>query len=310
MLLIKSDRLLADYSMVETPIDDDAQMVSQAATARALGLGLVPSLRPRSTAENRVAIATLHALGGQPIVPWDVDVGHDERGLAKRFFGRPQDDADLDPFVRANRDLLDRMETAVQVGLVVPVDKGQRDRIKHLVRRLTDHGVSMAFVPVGGSREYLLRADPERLRHFSLLLLTNEEANYSPEVLRAITQSGVPHRQASDLLDQDIAKLRPFLVTPGSEGLRLIPRADPKDEQRLVVHIIDTRRGERNAESAHCARRLGIRREQFGPGSIASVRWATPFGRNRPQVSFKDNEMFFTLKGCPLWGVLALRMNR
>lgn len=155
---------LADYAMAETPIEDHAQRVSQAATARALGLGFVPSRRPRSTAENRVAIATLYALGGQPIGPWDVYVGHDARGLAKRFFGRPQDDADLDHFVRANGDLLDRRETAVQVGLVVPVDKGQRDRIKHLVRRLTDHGVNMAFVPVGGSRESFLRADPERLR--------------------------------------------------------------------------------------------------------------------------------------------------
>ena len=50
-----------DYAMAETPIDNTEALARRAATLRALGIGYVPSLKPRSTPENfRMSSGFLH----------------------------------------------------------------------------------------------------------------------------------------------------------------------------------------------------------------------------------------------------------
>jgi hypothetical protein len=216
---------LADYSMAETQIKDWPLQVMQAATARALGMGFVPSIKPLSLAENRTGIASLYALGGQVVVPWDVYDGNDAQGKGKRFFGAPDDYADLYAFVRAHPALFDNLESTPVVGVVVPVDKGQAGPLRNLAQRLVAQQVPFAFVPVGGDANY--RADPARLRHFALLVTTNADADYPPDALQALAASGVQRVSSAALTAEKIADLQPFQVAPGAENLRLLPRANP-----------------------------------------------------------------------------------
>jgi hypothetical protein len=294
----------ADFSMAETHINDWPQMVSQAATARALGLGFVPSIRPRSTAENRVAIAALYALGGQPIVPWDVYVGNDENGKAKRFFGAPEDYGDLYRFVRANAALFDGKELAAQVGVIVPVAKGRQDQVRTLVRHLVDNNIGFAFVPVGAN----LRVDVERLRKHALLVLTNPDADYPSDVLQALSRTDVRLVRAGEMSDTEWSGLRSVVAAPGAEHLRILMRADPADASRLLVHVIDEVRGEPGAADAACTRRLGIRRDRLGSRAIAAATWYSPQARKTVTPQSDAKNYFMTLHGCALWGVLELRL--
>jgi hypothetical protein len=299
----------ADYAMSETAIDDPALMVSQALTARALGLGFAPSIMPRDTAQNRVAIAFLYALGGQVVVPWDVYDGNDATGKARRFFGAPDDYADLYAFVRSNPGLFDGFEATPVVGVVVPVDKGRQDQVRALSRRLVAQQVPFAFVPVGGRDGY--RVAPARLRHLRLLITTNPEADYSGLDLKAMRDSGTLRVYSDALRDEHLVGLRPFQVAPGAERLRLVARANPDDPDRLVVHVVDASRGATASEDASCRRRLGIRRDMLGTGVVAAATWHSPSKRRDLTVDTSSaTHVYFGVTGCAGWSVLDLRMSR
>lgn len=293
----------ADYIMAETHIDDWPQMVSHAATARSLGLGYVPSIMPKGTPENRVAIASLYALGGQPIVPWDVYVGNDEAGQAKRFFGTAADLGDLYRFVRANATLFDSKELAPQVGIAVPVAKGQSDQIRTLVRQLVSQGITFAFVPAGDGYQ----PDPQRLRHHAMLVLTNPEADYPADALEAFSRAGVRRISAPEAARFDWSQQRAYVVAPGAQRLRVIPRANPAQAGRLVVHLIDEARGQPGPVDLACQRRFGIRKAFVGR-AVTGAAWHGPQGRVAVPVETGANEFLMTLPGCSLWGVLDLTL--
>ena len=298
---------LADYSMAETQIKDWPLQVMQAATARALGMGFVPSIKPLSLAENRTGIASLYALGGQVVVPWDVYDGNDAQGKGKRFFGAPDDYADLYAFVRAHPALFDNRESTPVVGVVVPVDKGQAGPLRNLAQRLVAQQVPFAFVPVGGDANY--RADPARLRHFALLVTTNPDADYPPDALQALAASGVQRVSSAALTAEKIADLQPFQVAPGAENLRLLPRANPGQRQHLVVHVVDAARGDKAAADPNCRRRIGLRRSMLD-GAVSSAQWVQPTGTVTvtPDTASRTH-VFFGLPGCALWGVLDIQLQ-
>jgi hypothetical protein len=300
---------VADYSIAETQIKDLTLQVMQANTARALGLGFVPSLQPLSLPENRSAIAFLYALGAQPLVPWDVYDGNDEKGKAKRFFGSPEDYADLYTFVRANPSVFDGLETTPVVGIAVPVDREVTDALRKLSQRFVAQQVPFAFVPVGGVAGY--RADPVRLKHLRLLVTLDSEAdNYRAADLRALDASGVPRVTHTALKNEQIASLRPFQFAPGAERLRVVPRADPANPNRLVIHLVDTARGEKASSDADCRRRVGVRSELLGDATVASAQWLQPSGRSSVSPESSGGFVYFGLRGCSLWGVLDVWLKR
>jgi hypothetical protein len=60
----------------------------------------------------RQTIAMAYACGGHCMVPWDVYMPHD----APRYFGKPEQYADLFGFIRANRRYFDKYEEAAAAG--------------------------------------------------------------------------------------------------------------------------------------------------------------------------------------------------
>jgi hypothetical protein len=297
----------ADYALAETRTDNWPRMVSQAATLRALGVGWAPSLMPRELADNRLAIASLYALGGTAVVPWDTYAGNDAKGLPKRYYGTPQEYGDLYRFVRSHAAQLDGFEPAAVVGIVVPVDRAEEKPLLALVRRLAGQSIPFVYVPVGGQARHV--ADPARLRHLKLLVSTHADADLPAGVVAALDQSGVPRRTAAALTGADLAPLRPFVLAPGAEALRLLPRADPARPGALMLHVVDTRRGAPGADDESCRTRLGIRKDALDAGGVASATWNRLGGTRPVQVDSNPSSahVFFTLEGCSLWGVLEVR---
>jgi hypothetical protein len=295
----------ADYSMPEVNITDYATVVSMGATARALRLGWAPSILPLSLSENRAAIANLYAMGGQPLVPWDVYNGNDDKGMPNRYFGKPQEYGDLYRFVRSNADLFNGKELAAEVGIVVPVNRFVADKTKALLHALIDRQIPFAFVPVGdSSRRYVV--EPERLRHYKVLLTVNPDSDFDTRDLKALADSRVERRSAAEANSALLDALRPFVVAPGGERVHLYPRAAPGDRSRLVVHVVDEARAAPAAPDAGCRRRIGIRAFAVDPKAVRSAHWVTGEARSAVTPEISQDGTYFTLPGCPLWGVLDL----
>jgi hypothetical protein len=88
-----------------------ATMVDQLRRARELGKAQVFTLVSEDVALTRKVIGTLYALGSHLIVPWDVYLRSTPEG-SDRFYGQPEDFADLFEFVRTNEAAFDDYEDA------------------------------------------------------------------------------------------------------------------------------------------------------------------------------------------------------
>ena len=73
---------------------------------------LVFQYRETSVEKNRRALATFYALGAWMLLPWDVYMPNH----APRYFGKPEDYADLSGFIRAAAPYLDGYEEAAAAG--------------------------------------------------------------------------------------------------------------------------------------------------------------------------------------------------
>jgi len=298
----------ADYSMPETNITDFVTVASMGATARALRLGWVPSILPLSVAENRAAIANLYAMGGQPVVPWDVYNGNDATGMPNRYYGKPQEYSDLYRFVRSHPELFNNLESTAVVGVVVSVNRYQPDKTKALLQLLVERQIPFAFVPLGGtSRRY--EAAPDQLQRYKLLVTVNPDSDFDARDLKALEDSRVERRGPGDLGGTALDAFRPFVVAPGSGRVRLYPRAVPGDSSRLVVHVVDEARALPIAADMGCSRRVGIRNFAIDPKRIKTAYWVTGESRASVEPDLSSAGTYFTLPGCSLWGALDLELK-
>ncbi len=299
----------ADYAISETLVKDYPTLLSQAATMRALGLGFAPSIQPLELADNRVVLATLYALGSPPVVPWDTYIGNDEAGKAKRYFGKPEELADVYRFARDQRELLDGHELDAVVAIVVPVDKYKSDVVKDLIGRLAARQVPFTFVATGGRDR---RQQPERnqFKQVKLLITTNPDADYDAAALEAMRASQTPHVPAGQIDGAALDKLQPFLIAPGAETVRLFPRSVPERPGHLSLHVIDTTRGGLPTGDTACKRRLGIRNDFLPGAKLASATWVTGATSRKLDIERAPQVSYVSIDDCPLWGILKLQLAR
>lgn len=301
----------ADYAISETPIDDLLEMQMRAATARALGMGFVPSIKtPDKPAANRFAIATFYALGANPLVPWDVYTGNNAAGEPMRYYGKPAEYGDLYGFVREHHALFDDLEQTAVVGIAVPVDHFAERPTMELVRKLNQRRIPFAFVPVGGKQRDL-PVDIKRIGHFKLLTTPNPQGDFTRDDWRALEDAKVAFKPASALRDAELENLTPFIVVGGAERLQLYPRAGTgKEANRLVVHFVDEARAASGKPDADCKRRVSMRLDLFRGLRVDRVGWHTP---NRDTLlTFSksgDDQILFTVPDCPLWGALRIDLT-
>lgn len=299
---------LADYAMAETPINKTSELQMRALTARALGIGFVPSLKPLSIARNRVAIATLYALGAVPIVPWDVYTGNDETGQPKRVFGTQEEYGDLYRFVRTNAELFDNLEQTAVIGIPVPVDNFDKVAVDAVADKLFQRRIPFAFILAGG-RERKFAIDAARATQPKLLLLVNSDADFNVANRRALHSLPVPPITADLLSNSMLQSLSPFIVAGNAVDLKLYPRARAIAEpNRLVVHVVDEARGEPGPVDPGCKHRIGIKKSFLGNRDLRSVTWNAGAESVLLDLSDSPTAIFFTVPHCGLWGVLTISL--
>jgi hypothetical protein len=299
----------ADYIIGETPITSLPDLVSRAATARALGLGYVPSLMPRTAAENRVAIATLYALGSLPLVPWDMYEGNDEKGQPKRFFGAPDDYGPLYGFVRAHPELFNGTETAAVVGIPIPVSRFRNEETTRTVRTLVEKQIPFAFLLVGGT-ERQFKLEIARARHVKMLITVNPEGDFHPDDLKVIRAIPIPQTESNRLTDDTLRNLAPLSVVGGLGAVKIYPRVAPSSRgHRLVVHVVDEARGHMPLGDRNCERRIAIKKSAISGQSIVRATWYG--GRVPKSVTFSasEREVSAFIGECEFWGILLVDLQ-
>lgn len=299
----------ADYALAETPIDNNDDMLVRAATLRALGIGYVPSIMPKSLTENRQAIATLYALGAQPLVPWDVFVNGEPGQQATRFFGLPEDYGDLYKFVRNNAESFDDYEYAAVVGIVIPLDKYSDSRTMQLVRRLSKNQVPFAFVLAGGSEESHL-IESEKLSRFRTLVMVNPEADFTPADILALRSSSVKLVHATELSDSDIKDLSPLVLDSIPSGVKVFPRASTSKESTVFMfHFINEHPLSDLDGGRSCERKIEIWSYGLGGHRIKRVTLHDLQGLRMVTYSENETSVETVISLCSLWGILELRTS-
>ncbi len=286
----------ADYAMVETKINDLGLLTLQSATYRSLGLGWTPSILPQSRNDNRVAIARIYAMGGQPLVPWDVFVNRGPGQKPMRFFGEPEEYADLYRFVRNNAVLLDGYEALAVVGIVVPVHAYRTKETLRLIRRLDKARVPFAFVPVGGTKtKYQL--DRMRIEKLKLLLTVNQASDFTDEDLQELRALPIRFQTGDAMADHELSDLSPF-VCVGCRNVSLYARAEPDKGtgSQVVLHVIQQEGKPVTGRDNECRKTVGFR-EGMMPLKVRSV--STTGGRSNAD----QGRSTFRMIGCHEWSM-------
>jgi hypothetical protein len=210
--------------------------------------------------------------------------------------------------VRNNAELFEGLESAAIVGIPVPVDRVLEKPTEDLVALLASRRIPFAYVPLGGA-ESPYRADVARLQRFKVLVTVNPDEDFLADDLKAFTASGVDRKTPEALRTSLLDELQPFFVAPGGESLRIMPRAAPGDRDRVVLHVIDASRGDVEMTDPSCRRRIGISRSALDPRAIESARWIEPERTIKIDVESSPQGSFISLPGCPLWGIVELRLR-
>jgi len=302
---------LADYAMPETPIASLPELELRALTIRSLALGYVPSIQPKETADNRVAIATLYALGGNPIVPWDIYVGNDSAGKAMRMFGKPEEFGDLYGFVRHAPGLFNDREHAAVVGILAPVDRYDDPATMAVVAKLTQRRIPFTFVAVGGT-QIKLPVNASHADRLKLLVAVNPDTDFAPADLEALRSMKVQRVGSAQLTDALLDSVSPFVVVGDASGLKLYPRAriQPGIRDQLVVHLVDGARGADSLPKPGCVRRLGLRTNLLGGRDVEEMNWYVGKKKTELELTRNPREVLVTVPECVLWGVLAVTLKK
>ena len=294
-----------DYAMVETKIDDYDLLTLMAATYRSLGIGFVPSILPRSKEENRIAIAGLYALGAQPLVPWDVYINQGPEKLPTRFFGMPEDYADLYRFVRTNAEVFEGYETLPVVGILAPVEKYDFSTTLALVRRLNRANVPFAMVPVRSKPVAL--PDAGRPAFLQLLVAVNPLTDFDPETLSALSRQGPKIIAAGDLSARELADLSPVISDTDTTADRIIFRGRTNGEQALAIHVLPRQRI--RSDDKGCRHPVDLKADNFPPGIAAAASLRSP-GESTPlSVTISEGRLRLEVP-CEGWSVVHLHKGK
>lgn len=296
-----------DYVMAETTNLSTTDLAVRIATLRALGVGYAPSIKPKSVPENRVAIATLYAMGSQPLVPWDVYAGNDSSGKAKqRYFGSVTEYGDLYSFVRRYPKLFDNTEATAVVGIPIPVDKFRADDTMKVIQKLNQMQVPFAFLLTGGV-EQKFKIEADRARHFKILIKVNPDADFTTTDLKDLHALPVAMVNSNDITDTTIIELSPISVVGSADNIKIYPRVNPSEGgQNLLIHLIDESKIGEYQNDPSCKRSLNIKRNIIGSKKVAKATYYSQ--KSVFPVSLKDNETVsqLAIPECSFWGVISL----
>ncbi len=300
---------IADFLEGEMWYLDLESLTIACKAAEGLGKPQVFVPKPKNAQTMRMAIAAAYAMGQFMLVPWDMYMGSDAKGVRPRYYGTPEQYGDLYRFIRRRAALFDGFENPAGVGVVVNLDHFDHGRVAMLCRRLLDAQTPFMFLPVGRAY-YELRLAPERLRKLDLVLLAAKEAEL-PKADRDALKAAA--KDVAVLVDRDASTdlLRDYapVETWAPRGVYVLPRIRPDAKARtLVCHVL-------NRVDATGAAKLKwisfvVKRWAFPGRRLRRVRWHVP-GREPTDLEFErlSNGARVIVPQLDIWGMAELRFE-
>jgi len=150
---------IPDYFVGEGGDETLAGMFINARIAEALQRTSIFSPFPYKVDVTRAEIALQYALGQLCLVPYDVWMHTSDQ---PRYFGKPEDFADLFAFVRANAALLEDAETVATVGISVDRTKPEEKTFRPLVQSLAERNIPFVLAFPGARRRPRIVIGPDQ----------------------------------------------------------------------------------------------------------------------------------------------------
>jgi len=205
----------------------------------------------------RTRIAGAYAVGGNPVIPWDMFIQGTPTAPASRYFGSPDDFADLYRFVRQNARLLNGWEPLSRLNLLVYRDPSSITMSFAQLKRLA--GLQVPYVP------YVRKAG-------ELSTGARNAADTNP-TLRLVASKGASGDQQPLLERVTDAGLQPLAVaTAVTPGLQVIVKANASMPGSRVVHVL------RTAGTASGRASMTISAWALGSATSFDARVASPSG--------------------------------
>ncbi len=295
-----------DYIIGEAPSADIATDALRVATARALGRPYVVSMFPSSVAQTRLRIARYYALGASPLVPWDVFMGSKK----SRYFGRPEDYADLYAFVRKYPQLFDHYDTGPIVGVVIPTNRYNHDETIRVITRLVRHHIPFALLLSGGQLgEHTL--DVDRLNRFRAIALTGALTELSANSQRSLADSQTPVFGPQNLTSQQLSALAPVMIHKEQDLFASIRIRTDRIRPSMSIHL--TRLNTRGVVfGTYKPQQASIKLNRIARlgAQVRAAFWYTP-DAPPTEVSWSDDsgKLLFRVPSISEWGILHLEFD-
>ncbi|OGV74756.1 MAG: hypothetical protein A3K19_13295 [Lentisphaerae bacterium RIFOXYB12_FULL_65_16] len=298
---------IVDFVQGETLEFALADLAVGAKTAEGLGRWHVFVPESLDVPALRGGIAASYALGQFMMVPWDMYMGSDEKGIQPRGWGKVEDYGDLYQFVRDQAALLNGYETVATVGLVLNLDHFDRARTRAVCQRLFDLQVPFAILPVGHDY-YDAGLDAERLKTFGLLVTLNDREDFADADWAALEAAAaeVAFVPASQATAEALAAYARFEFW-GPRGVYLVPRTTRDPNRRtLVCHVLNQVEGGRELKWTSFL----VRKKLFLGEKLASVTWHVP-GQAPQPLEFESmaDGVRVIMPKLPFWGIAELRFE-
>lgn len=204
----------------------------------------------------RTRIATAYAVGGNPVIPWDVFIPPTTKAPATRFSATASEFADLFKFVRANASLFDGWETLSRLNLIVYADPVNITQTFAQLKRLAD--AQVPYTP------YLHRAamPPRNMRN---------QAGVNAS-FRAGSSKGITVDTQPLLAEVSDASLSAYAAaSTETAGARVVVKANMAVPGGRVIHLLDPDAGSRTSPTT-----ISISAWALGPSKSFAVRLYGP----------------------------------
>jgi hypothetical protein len=245
---------IPDYVIVETHVDSVPRALLRAATAKALGVGFVPSLIPQNVPDTRTAIATYYALGANPLVPWDVFMGADSKGAKPRYFGKVEDYGDLFAFVRRYPHLFDDVVAAKPIGVIVSLGDYRHGEVLSLVESLASRAIPFSLIPVGSRDGISFPLTREALKKHAAFVVIGGNNKLAYEV-----ESRVSKGTRIVTSSEELSYFAPAKLAVALQDTFVFARERVEEGKRsIIIHIIEDARRRRDRGSQSDAGKLEL----------------------------------------------------
>lgn len=279
-----------DYLVSEVDAKDYMDVVASAKTARSLGIGFVPSIKPDNYDSNRLALMLAYSFGGNPLVPWDLYVEH-----GGRYYGDYFEYGDIFGFVKKNGDIFNGYEETPFVGILINLDEVDDERLKKITEILLKNNIQFYYINTTsssnlGAKNYALdRAEIvlDITGKSDILLISKKENNGLKKF-----------KYADEKFITEMSKIKTFDVRNNEI---VVSRVETNGANKFSFHLIDRK------FDKDCSRVFGIKKNLFPSGLNIKAKWHS-LSNFSGIANFREEGDFyyFDRPDCSGWSILSV----